>query len=66
LEAKKAAAFFQKVMVQTQFGILPAQTLELCALIGIEHAIPGMAARARRTQRPSNCSPTPISGDPIF
>jgi hypothetical protein len=39
------------------------QTLQLRAFIGIKHpgSTPSAASRARRTQRPSNCSPTPIS-----
>ena len=34
---EECRGFFQKLTVQTQFGILAAQTLQLRALIGIEH-----------------------------
>jgi len=55
--------FFQKLTVQTQFGILAAQTFQLCALISIKHRA-SIATEAtpfaRRTQHPNACSPTPL------
>src|SRR6202022_3995665 len=61
---EEGRGFFQKCTVQTQFGVLTAQTLKLCAFIGIEHRA-SIVSRGRfpgrRTQRPSSCSPTPIS-----
>ena len=45
---EEGRGFFQKLTVQTQFGILAAQTFQLCALISIKPAPVSPAAAAWR------------------